>query len=200
MAYTNVWSVLTPANTDPASGAASDMRKIRLDVQERMETLLGTGKWADDPITAYVKDVPWFIHWSRFVALAGTTPTSVNSQFGLAVGGTTTFYAPVSLPRGITISEMSLFGSTGPGSQVLTLESIDATTGTVTQATLATVTMGASLSQHKETVSGLSVAIDDDITNFIYYYLKLVSTFSSSANGFQGALLKFSRANIGQTV
>lgn len=51
MPYTNPWSDVIPAGSAQASTIDDQIRQLRLDVRERMDTILKTGgKWNDDPI------------------------------------------------------------------------------------------------------------------------------------------------------
>lgn len=51
MPYTNPWSNIIPSGGAQASTIDDQIRQLRLDIQERMDTILDTGgKWTDDPI------------------------------------------------------------------------------------------------------------------------------------------------------
>lgn len=207
MAYTNVWSTATPANSDPAT-AAADIRKLRLDIQERMDTILGSGNWAADPVPVSSNVLKEYIHWSQFVPYSGAAAWSAasGSLYGVSpnAGGTYVMYAPIIIPRGVTITELEITGQTNVGSTntfTLTLESVDATTGTVAQATLATATIPTQTPQTTKSSGAVSVAIDSTSTNYIFYYLKLAITAAGSGScWFQGVSVKYTRSNIGQSV
>lgn len=209
MAYTNIWSVLTPANLDSSAGAAADMRKIRLDIQERMETLLGTGNWATDPVTVLgSSDLYLMYHWSDFNILSATGGVTwaavVGTQYGIAPSSTTTgtMYCPMVIPRGVTITSIEILGGTGATSTLtLTLEDIDATTGTIALTTHATASMLAGTTQSSKASATVSVQVDTTLTNYRHYYLKLVLVASSANTAwFQGARVNYTRANISQTL
>src|SRR2546421_10389685 len=53
MAYTNAWSEITPAGTDAANTADDAIRRLRLDLRERMADLVVS--WNADPIVAQAK-------------------------------------------------------------------------------------------------------------------------------------------------
>jgi len=48
MAYTRVWSVITPAGSDPLNTTDDEIRNLRVDVQDRMNDLVDD--WTVDPI------------------------------------------------------------------------------------------------------------------------------------------------------
>lgn len=48
MAYTNTWSVIIPAGTDPLNTADDQIRQLRLDLQERMNDIVVD--WTVDPV------------------------------------------------------------------------------------------------------------------------------------------------------
>ena len=60
MAFTNPWSDIIPAGSDPANTADDEMRQIRLDVHERMDQIVGD--WTADPLfvlTGIRKSLVW---------------------------------------------------------------------------------------------------------------------------------------------
>jgi hypothetical protein len=206
MAYTRAWSTATPANTDPASGAPSDMTAIRVDLQERMETLLGAGEWAKDPVGVLLNDLFMMYHWSDFMALSGSVAAwtaAVGSLYGANYGSANTvaFYCPLILPRGVEVTEIEVLGQTGTGgSLTLTLEVVDATTGTPVQSTLATAAMVAGTTQSAKSSGAISVTIDSNVANYKFYYLKLVYVWGSTNTWFQGAKVTYNRSSIAQTL
>lgn len=48
MAFTNPWSNIIPAGSDPANTADDELRQLRLDINERMDELVED--WAADPL------------------------------------------------------------------------------------------------------------------------------------------------------
>ncbi len=48
MAFTNVWSNIIPAGSDPANTADDELRQLRLDINERMDQLVED--WTADPL------------------------------------------------------------------------------------------------------------------------------------------------------
>lgn len=70
MAYTNSWSVIIPAGSDPAT-VDNDLRQLRLDFQERMNSLVDD--FTDDP-----------------VVLKAASTTKVYRGASLSIGASTT--------------------------------------------------------------------------------------------------------------
>lgn len=52
MAYTRSWSEADPLGTVQATTIDDEIRNLKVDIRERMDTLLGAGKWAGDPVGA----------------------------------------------------------------------------------------------------------------------------------------------------
>ena len=48
MAYTNAWSNIVPAGSDALNTADDQIRRLRLDVQERMDDIVAD--WTTDPV------------------------------------------------------------------------------------------------------------------------------------------------------
>src|SRR4051812_35163456 len=54
MTYTNDWTEVLPSSNDSASTIATEIRKLRIDIRERMETAFGVTHWDDDPLLIYI--------------------------------------------------------------------------------------------------------------------------------------------------
>lgn len=210
MTYTNTWSVATPANSDSASNSAADMRKIRVDVEERFETLIGSGGMDTDPITVLSTSYKQYIHWSEFNPYSTSGATALTAASGSKYGLTSSnnvnlvFYAPVNLPRGVTITELILHGYvTATTTIAATLESIDATTSTVTQSTLATASIAVLPASQGQYSSGtVSVTLDTTAANYIFYYIKLAVTSSGTTNnmGIQGIEIVYTKDKLARSL
>jgi len=61
MAFSNVWSNVIPAGSDPANTADDEIRQLRLDIDERMDTVVGD--WSADPLFV-LTDIRKSVHWS----------------------------------------------------------------------------------------------------------------------------------------
>jgi hypothetical protein len=61
MAFSNAWSNVIPAGSDPANTADDELRQLRLDIDERMDTIVGD--WSADPIVA-LTDIRRTVIWS----------------------------------------------------------------------------------------------------------------------------------------
>lgn len=51
MAYSVAWNEAIPTTLTPANTIATEFDNLKKSVRERMETLLGVGKWSTDPIS-----------------------------------------------------------------------------------------------------------------------------------------------------
>jgi hypothetical protein len=150
MAYTNVWTIVSPTGSTPAKQIDEEFRKFRLDVQERMNSIVTD--WTADPVVpsssfggpATGKGI--YIQSSSFVQ-GGSDPTGVTYSFGKL---TTTqnrnydFYAAITLPAGAKVRGYTAqvipgagpitvrFGNTvlGPSEPVFTTVDSNTATGT----------------------------------------------------------------------
>lgn len=194
MAYTRAWSTAIPGNTDPVD-VASDLSKLRVDITERMDTILGSGNWDNDPIVDLVSSIPLYVHWTQFSGLS-TAVTWTVTNGSIQPNSGVTLYAPVIIPRGVTVTELRVFGN-GTGTITLTLEEVDATSGTPTTSVLATAAR--STASYGYTSSGtISQTINSTSSTYKYYYLKAVLTNGSSV--FTGAELLFTRNGLDKTI
>jgi len=203
MAYTNAWNEALPGDNDPAT-AAADMRKIRLDVRERMETLLGPGNWITDPVSfATALQVMYIPHHAfQLYSNSGSSTLTVGTA-GIAhsaVGGSVTYYAPLYIPRGVSVSQLSVIGTTTAGGSTITatLEELDATTGTVALNVRGTATMPTGTAQGVVSAS-ITHTIDSTATNYKLYYFKVVVNTATGAT-FTGLSLTYTKANLTQAI
>lgn len=204
MAYTNPWTTAQPVDTDAVSGADDEIRKLRLDIQERMDDIMGVpGGWATDPITQ-TQTRKQHIHWSDFSSTQGGSTLAVAGDFCINSASAVTMYAPVLLPRGVTVTMMEIQGkSTGTTAALTcTLEKVDATTGTPTRTTLATITLPAGSPVANYQITGsVGIVIDNTPANFIYYYLKVTwPADGTGLAGFIGVNLVYTSPNLNRAV
>jgi hypothetical protein len=111
MAYTRAWTNTTPADTDQASTLGAVTRNLRADIQERMDTLLGSGNWAVDPVagfpvtkvmylspaTGFSPDSnPWAVDFGTVGDPHSIHPTSISSSW----------YVPFRVPTGATLTKV----------------------------------------------------------------------------------------------
>lgn len=112
MAYTNVWSNTFPPGSELANKIDDFLRRLRLDIAERMESVLIEDVTAD----------PWVLKnigtgWGGgpnqqlsipFCSFIGSTGSTFDyNELGF-VENQEDFYAPVQLPFGATITTVSL--------------------------------------------------------------------------------------------
>lgn len=205
MAYTRPWSVSIPAGTDSLAGAATDIRNLKQDFEERFEAVFGVGSLDADPIAVTSQDYSSFIHWSQFQTIIGVASMTTGSvyQWGVTSNNTTalTMYAPIKVPRGVTIKDLAILGQTHTsGSIIATLESVNTTSGVV-QAVLATTTMGNNTPQSRVSGGAISVALSAVATDYIYYYIKLlVNPGAANLTWFQGVELVYTKPNLGVSI
>lgn len=177
MPYTNAWAVTNnPAGTDPSSNTDDDIRKLRLDLYERMLTL-GIDL-SDDPIELTTVRYH-YLHWSEFNPLGAAIIANTN---GLATNSSGTYraYAPLILPRGSNVSEIAtqiVTGASDTSIKVMLKKVDDAATVT----TLATITVGANqaLATH---VAPLDETLDD-AGAYEYYYLEVEFIVAAGQTG-----------------
>ncbi len=82
MAFTNPWSNIIPAGSDPANTADDEIRQLRLDVDERMDTIVGD--WSADPLFTLL-GIRRTVHWSdgQFDPLGVSTLTEGYEVLGV---------------------------------------------------------------------------------------------------------------------
>ena len=120
MAYTQAWSNLIPLGSAAASTADDELRALRRDVQERMDTILGAGKWATDPVVTYpIAGIKQYLSIFSGQLVSGGAGVSsavfnaANFQLTSSGAGSAKFMIPFSLPVGYTLTQAKLFGVTG---------------------------------------------------------------------------------------
>lgn len=111
MAYTRSWSGTTPQDTDQASTLGAVTRNLRLDIHERMDTLLDS-HWTDDPVGGFPITKVRFIPPQAGYASQGVWLLEADNQ-GVwveppATGSFTTFAVPVMVPIGCTLTKVRI--------------------------------------------------------------------------------------------
>lgn len=182
MAFTYRYRNTIPSDSVSASQIDDHIRRLRTELQERFNALLGGSGWTTDPLTGQVYQ---FVHWSGF----NTFPDSaadllqVNADNGLSYNstGSASMYHNFMVPRGCTIDEIKLTCSTGStGTIPWDLIRLDA--GTPSDASQASGTVGSSTSFTNTTLTGTDVAVDSGASNYYHYYLKLTLANGGTAN------------------
>lgn len=115
MPYTNPWVDNIPSGSAQASTIDDQLRQLRLDIHERMDTILDTGKkWGDDPIglpdiTGTVVDRHVYIN--PFSIQPVNQSDNVRYEWGghgifKSQGSDLVTVCPVVLPLGVTITRV----------------------------------------------------------------------------------------------
>lgn len=212
MSYTRPWSSNTPSKNRPANQTATAIRELRLDVEERMNTVLtGLGSWTSDPTVAASASKYMLLHWSAFKPTlmygsnAGASASNFDSaglstQFGVRIlgSGSLVINAPIILPRPCTLVDVSIFGHTAANTSIAaTVYEVDVRTTSPTRTSLATRTVAASTGQAKFSVSSGANINKSLIDDRLHYWIEIVLTNTnagSAAFGFQGALIQYTRS------
>lgn len=149
MAFTNVWSNIIPAGSDPANTADDEIRQLRLDIDERMDSIVGD--WSADPIVG-LTTIRKTVHWcdGTFDPLGSDTMAEGYTIFGVgmhpqAIGTNVHWRMNMKLPVGATLQKVDarIYKDTiAAVAQVIIVEADDAipsefalTTATVTTTT-----------------------------------------------------------------
>ena len=116
MAYSRAWSNITPTGSALANTIDDEVRNLRQDIQERMDTLLGAGKWATDPVADLTGKVLYIPGWAGMKG-ADTGVGFVAASDGLSLTnlGNCIWYIPIVLPQGCTITGIQVPYSLGAG-------------------------------------------------------------------------------------
>ncbi|KKN23046.1 hypothetical protein LCGC14_0908890 [marine sediment metagenome] len=186
MAHTNAWSNVVPAGSDPLNTADDQIRRLRLDIQERMDEVVDD--WTADPVTlSYPLGVP--LHWSLGMIDRATTTHSVlwggsGSERVLsptAAGAQYIMYIPVPMKTGITLAsaKIRIYRDTGA---VIVLE-MKHVGNTGTETTLGTAT-SSSTGWHDLLITGLAHTVLADNV-----YLMRINVTADGSSGTSARLL-----------
>lgn len=175
--YTNVWNNAAPLGSIQAFTLDEEIRKLRLDIEERMTALVTgfTTGAATDPVVALpelkgnVTGKVLHMHHSIFVAHSATNESRSNLYCAPSTTGTLGFWSPLSIPVGCTLQNV-----TGTfDRQTLTVSLIvgytDALTGAVT--ILATRSDGATAGVFQKDVQVADLA--HVIVTGRYYFIEV---------------------------
>lgn len=110
MAFSNPWSNIIPAGSDPANTADDEIRQLRLDIDERMDQIVGA--WSADPIVN-LTTIRKTVHWAdgTFDPLGVDTLTEGYEVFGVQLhpvtqGQTMVWRMNMRLPVGATLQKV----------------------------------------------------------------------------------------------
>lgn len=166
MAFTNPWSNIIPAGSDPANTADDEIRQVRLDVFERMNQIVPD--WTADPIVA-LTSIRKTRHWSdgNFDPLGSDTLTEGYAVTGLgvhsaAVGTNLIWRLPLQLPVGATLQSLisRVFKDNVAG--LLGISVVEADDLTPSETSLASTTVGPITGWQTITQAALGLVVAQD--------------------------------------
>jgi len=202
MGYSRAWSNVTPLGSAPANTIDDEIRNLRQDVQERMDTILGAGKWATDPVatlTALKKFVPYSsgkLDTQNLVA-GIYTPDAMNFTIVATGNGNAKYFMPIELFPGYTLINVKCYvyisGPAG-GSVLMKLSKHDITTA-ITSVNI--VTTGAFNINNSINIVD-SGAIAEVIADAYGYYAEIDATYTTAGTGIQikGLELTYNRPHL----
>lgn len=199
MPYTNGWTINVPLGSDQANTADDQIRRFRLDVQERMNTLLGGTNWANDPVltmTGNILIIPFFFGVSEALASVTMIQQTANGYCNPSVLGTNArWFVPLNFSghNGIVITKVraSLFwtaactASLTVYSSVLSAPAAPTSLGTVSSASAGWSIQDAAIANY--TVIN---------TESIYAVITLTSSGAAANTRYGGLEVTYNRTNV----
>lgn len=192
MAFTRSWSTSTPADGNNANTADNELRNLRVDIDERL-TALGFDLTKTDDIWQPSAARYLFVHWSAFNLSGETVPTISAPHLEHGTSAANTLYAPIHLPRGVVITEISAHGVISNSStSTIKLCYADITApASPTVTTIATLTFTAVQGIQTATL-GPPHTVDALPSNMRYYFLEsYAGTSGFAGTRLQGVRIKY---------
>lgn len=169
MSYSNGWSISTPTDPSAAKLLGADIRQLRLDLEERMETNLVVD-WAADPIVlqdlVIGKRLGIRVVQAFMDIVPAVTADPGTGHVSLANG--ITYGIPVRVPVGCTILSMECMASVTTGTLTISLmrrQQVSSAPGASTVFSFTNVGPGL--------VNSISGAISHTIDAAYYYWVTL---------------------------
>lgn len=166
MPFSNVWSNIIPAGSDPANTADDELRQLRLDIDERMDTIVGD--WSADPLFS-ITSIRKTVHWAdgTFDPLGSDTMAEGYTIFGVgmhpqAIGTNVHWRMNMHLPVGATLQlvDARIYKDTiAAVAQVIIAEADDAIPS---EFALATSTITSTTGWVNDVQSGLGLVVAQD--------------------------------------
>lgn len=197
MAYTRVWVNNTPPGAQAANTADDELRNLRVDVEERMTTLVTGWNTAtpSDPIVAKpeilgnVNNKAQNLHHSSFEPslyfdISANSNSVIRTDLYVeSVSGPPTLYAPLIVPVGCTITTVSFAINRNGGSNItasFVYNDFSAAPGTTVIGSVSTTANGIQ-------IINIGAGLPHVVTGNRFYYLKVVmlSSISSRLYGAQ---------------
>lgn len=196
MTFFRVWKTTFPLGTNESNTASREIRNIRHDVDERIDSL-GIA-FSDDPIVGtnlkydYFSWCAW--NWSGETNITLSSP----SGSGINLGNSTqhNIFCPINIPRGCIITTLDVQSSIGNGSAgsvgYMRLKYVDCTGGSAAITTIESFLLSSGAGAvNDEFTLATPHTIDTTATNYKYYYLELDVLNAAAASTFFGARLGY---------
>src|SRR6267143_2273172 len=180
MPFTHGWSDTIPTDPSAANTLGAEIRNLRLDIHERMSAALITD-WTTDPLVVLpaikgnLDAKSFWIHHSAFKASGAVGVVTADSV--TAGAGLPTFWAPVIVPLGVTITNVdALLDRTGFGNIVVKLRHRNVIAHTITDDANTTVSTGTGETSYP-ILSGGSI-----VTAILQmYFIEITPSFTNHA-------------------
>lgn len=184
MAFTNAWSTVIPAGSAAANTADDQIRQLRLDIQERMNEVVGD--WTLDPV---IKS-PWR-HWSMgnsSISAAGTrvwaTDVTANGEAlipGFIAVNDMHWFLPLLMYPGTTLTDVTIrIHRTNTTAQVkMIVRSLDCSTDPLVLASLTGLIASSLTGLHDLSSGVLSEVVSE---NKAYYLNVILAPDGTTAN------------------
>jgi len=204
MAYTRVWVNNTPPGAQAANTADDEIRNLRVDVEERMGTLV-TG-WltggATDPIVVKpeilgnVTGKKLTLHWSEFVKQWDLSSTNAGAFDDKFVQGpvNTVYVCPIPIPVGDSITSATCMVGWAGGTIIFSLHR-GSYSAVPTDSLVGSVNIVSGGDQVSPNISGLPHTVLADNA----YYLSL-STGANAGNKLYGAQIIYNTPDCRNTI
>lgn len=207
MSYTRRINTREPSDNRPGAQFDDVQREIRLEISERMDTIVGN--WSADPIASVAASFYMMLHWSAFkppyifsqlggAATANDYAALTNygmSQYGGGAGGVE-YNANIPMMPGCTLVDVfASFVSVVTSTFTLkVLETSSPLVANVTQTALASRTVAGVSAQNNLSIStGAGINTVMSASKLYSVYVKIVPAAGVSAHGFQGVNIQYTR-------
>lgn len=146
MAFTNPWSNIIPAGSDPANTADDEIRQLRFDIDERMDSIVGD--WSADPLFS-LTGIRRTVHWSdgNFDPLGVSTLTEGYEVLGVQLhpvtqGQTMVWRMNMRLPVGAILQKVDFRVLRSSILTIMSIEVVEADDAIPSEFVLATAPVG----------------------------------------------------------
>lgn len=186
MAYTNAWVTNVPAGGDPAKTADDHLRRLRLDLDERLSEIFVD--FDADPVV--LKDAILGKKTSKYLVVPHSAMVGVNTYItdGTAevLGSAGPAYLPIILPPGVTIKEIEFRVDRGAAVNVAITMRRRQINAVAAEATFATDIVTAVAGPHVVTTLTADPALAHVVSADFQYYARL--DYGGAAAGYFHAM------------